>query len=140
MRTANARKSIGIIRHLSSHVPLNTLDELCKMFVRSHLDYCDILYQSFTHLIKSLRKDKPHEMLLLVPAGPPLAFLRKIWVLWVFGMSKYGCFMGIFGILFQNMGVLWVFFNAGNTNEGGSSPSLYPLKLYIHQSSLYCLY
>ena len=53
----------------------------------------------------------------------------KIWVFygyfWDF-ISKYGCFMGIF--------------NAGNTNEGGSSPSLYPLKLYIHQSSLYCLY
>ena len=40
---------------------------------------------------------------------PTGSFDKKIWVLWVFGMSKYGCFMGIFVILLKNMGVLWVF-------------------------------
>ena len=37
-------KRIGIIRHLSSYFTLNTLDQLCKMFVRPHLDYYDIKY------------------------------------------------------------------------------------------------
>ena len=41
---ANARKGISIIRHLSSHVPLNILDQLNKMFLRPYLDYCDIIY------------------------------------------------------------------------------------------------
>ena len=60
-------------------------------------------------------------------AGPPLAFLRKIWVLWVFGMSKYGCFMGIFGILFQNMGVLWVFLTREILMKGALLPHFIPL-------------
>ena len=34
----------GIIRHLSSHVPLNALAQLYKIFVWPHLDYCDIVY------------------------------------------------------------------------------------------------
>ena len=43
-KVAKSRKGIGIIRHLSPHLPLATLDQLYKMFVRPHLDYCDIIY------------------------------------------------------------------------------------------------
>ena len=43
-KVAKARKGIGIIRHLSSHVPLDALDQLYKLFVRPHFDYCDIIY------------------------------------------------------------------------------------------------
>ena len=30
--------------HLSKFLPLKTLDQMYKAFVRSHLDYCDIIY------------------------------------------------------------------------------------------------
>ena len=43
-KVAKARKGIGIIRHLSSHVHLDSLDQLYKLFVRPHFDYCDIMY------------------------------------------------------------------------------------------------
>ena len=43
-KVAKARTGIVIIRHLSSHVPLDSLDQLYKLFVRPHFDYCDIIY------------------------------------------------------------------------------------------------
>ena len=43
-KVAKAREGIGIIRHLSFHVPLDVLDQLYKLFVRPLLDYCDIMY------------------------------------------------------------------------------------------------
>ena len=39
-----AKKNLGIIKHLSRFLPLNTLDQMYKTLVRSHLDYCDIIY------------------------------------------------------------------------------------------------
>ena len=39
-----AKKHIGIIKHLSKYLPLKTLDQMYKALVRSHLDYCDIIY------------------------------------------------------------------------------------------------
>ena len=39
-----AKKKLGIIKHLSRFLPLNTLDQMYKALVRSHLDYCDIIY------------------------------------------------------------------------------------------------
>ena len=39
-----AKKNIGIIKHLSKFLPLKTLDQMYKALVRSHLDYCDIIY------------------------------------------------------------------------------------------------
>ena len=44
VKVAKARKVIGIIRHLSSRVPLDSLDQLYKLFVRPHFDNCDIIY------------------------------------------------------------------------------------------------
>ena len=38
-----AKKNIGIIKHMSKFLPLKTLDQLFNL-VRSHLDYCDIIY------------------------------------------------------------------------------------------------
>ena len=43
-KVAKARKGIGIIRHLSSHVPLDSLDQLYELFVRPHIEYCDITF------------------------------------------------------------------------------------------------
>ena len=39
-----ANKMIGILRHLSKFLPIQTLDQMYKALVRSHLDYCDIIY------------------------------------------------------------------------------------------------
>ena len=39
-----AKRIIGIIKHLSKFLPLKTLDQMYKALVRSHLDYCDIIY------------------------------------------------------------------------------------------------
>ena len=39
-----AKKNLGIIKHLSIFLPRKTLDQMYKALVRSHFDYCDILY------------------------------------------------------------------------------------------------
>ena len=39
-----AKKNVGILKHLSKFLPLQTLDQMYKSLVRSHLDYCDIIY------------------------------------------------------------------------------------------------
>ena len=39
-----AEKNFGIIKHLSIFLPRKKLDQMYKSLVRSHLDYCDILY------------------------------------------------------------------------------------------------
>ena len=39
-----ANKNLGIIKHLSRFLPLRTLDQMFKVLVRSHLNYCDIIY------------------------------------------------------------------------------------------------
>ena len=39
-----AKKNIGIIKHLFDFLPRKTLDQMYKVLVRSHLDYCDIIY------------------------------------------------------------------------------------------------
>ena len=39
-----AKRIVGIIRYLSSFLPLKTLDQMYKALLRSHLDYCDTIY------------------------------------------------------------------------------------------------
>ena len=39
-----AKKNLGIIKHLSIFLPHKTLDQMYKALVRSHLEYCDIIY------------------------------------------------------------------------------------------------
>ena len=39
-----AKKNLGIIKHLSMFLPRKTLDQMYKALVRSHFDYCDVLY------------------------------------------------------------------------------------------------
>ena len=39
-----ARKGIGVIKHLAPYLPLKSRDQIYKMYVRPHLDYCDIIY------------------------------------------------------------------------------------------------
>ena len=45
-----AKKNIGILKHLSQFLPLKTLDQMYKALVRSHLDYCDIIYHDPPHV------------------------------------------------------------------------------------------
>ena len=39
-----AKQYLGIMKHISRFLPLNTLDQMYKALVRSHLDYCDSIY------------------------------------------------------------------------------------------------
>ena len=39
-----ARKGVGVIKYLSSYLPVKTLDQIYKMYVRPHLDFCDVIY------------------------------------------------------------------------------------------------
>ena len=43
-KVKKAKKNIGIIKHLNKFLPLNTLIHMFKALVRSHLDYCDIIF------------------------------------------------------------------------------------------------
>ena len=43
-RSKKQKKNIGIIKHLNNFLPLKTLVHMYKALVRSHLDYCDIIY------------------------------------------------------------------------------------------------
>ena len=44
-----AKKNVGILKHLSNFLPLKTLDQMHKALIRSHLDYCDIIYHIPSH-------------------------------------------------------------------------------------------
>ena len=39
-----AKRIVGMIKYLSSFLPLKTLDQMYKALVRSHLDYCNTIY------------------------------------------------------------------------------------------------
>ena len=39
-----ARKGNGIIKHLAPYLPVKSRDQIFKMHVRPHLDYCDMIY------------------------------------------------------------------------------------------------
>ena len=39
-----AKYGIAIIKYISKFFPIKILDQMYKAFVRSHLDYCDIIY------------------------------------------------------------------------------------------------
>ena len=39
-----ANKLIGTLKYLSKYLPLKTLAQMYKMFVRPHLDYADVIY------------------------------------------------------------------------------------------------
>ena len=41
-----AKKNIRLLKHLSKFLPLKTLDQMYKTLVRSHLDYCDVIYHN----------------------------------------------------------------------------------------------
>ena len=47
-KLCNAKKNIGILKHVSKYLPLKSLDQMYKALVRSHLDYCDIIYHQPT--------------------------------------------------------------------------------------------
>ena len=50
-----AKKVIGILKYLSQYIPLKTLDQMYKIFIRPHFDYCDVIYHTphLTNLFES---------------------------------------------------------------------------------------
>ena len=47
-----ADRHIGIIRKLSAYLPFKTLNQMYKTFVRSQLDYCDVIYHQATKITR----------------------------------------------------------------------------------------
>ena len=43
---SKTRKGIGMLKFLSRYLPRHTLSELCKLHVRPHLDYGDVIYHN----------------------------------------------------------------------------------------------
>ena len=43
-KIVQSKKNIGVIRYLSKFLPLKVLSQMYKVYVRSHLDYCDFIY------------------------------------------------------------------------------------------------
>ena len=41
---SRARKGIGLLKYLSNYLPRHTLNDLYKLYVRSHLHYGDVIY------------------------------------------------------------------------------------------------
>ena len=39
-----AKRFIGILKYLNNYLPLKTLSQIYKMYVRPHLDYGDVIY------------------------------------------------------------------------------------------------
>ena len=47
---SKTRKDIGMLKYLSKYLPRHTLKELYKLYVRPHLDYGDVIYQSSANI------------------------------------------------------------------------------------------
>ena len=42
--TISSRRGIGVIRYLSKYASRDVLDQMYKLYVRPHLDHCNIIY------------------------------------------------------------------------------------------------
>ena len=56
-KISKARKGIGVIKHLAPYLPIKSRDQIFKMHVRPHLDYCDFIY----HIPTKISKTDPFE-------------------------------------------------------------------------------
>ena len=43
-KSKKARRGIGLIKYLNFYLPTASLDQIYKMHVRLHLDYCDFIF------------------------------------------------------------------------------------------------
>ena len=39
-----AKRIIGTLKYISQYLPLKTLDQMYKVFIHPHFDYCDVIY------------------------------------------------------------------------------------------------
>ena len=58
-----ARRGIGIIRYLSKYVSRDVLDQIYKLYVRSHLDYGNKIYYDPEYTFKLTKKLEPDSIL-----------------------------------------------------------------------------
>ena len=50
-----AKKGVGVLKYFSSYLPLKSLDIIYKLFTRSLLDYCDVIYHiPYSYTINNL--------------------------------------------------------------------------------------
>ena len=43
-KISKANKNVGLIKHLNRYLPYRALNQMYNALVRSHLDYCDIIF------------------------------------------------------------------------------------------------
>ena len=43
-KCSTARKGIGLLKQVRSYLPVKSLDQIFKMHIRPHLDYCDFIF------------------------------------------------------------------------------------------------
>ena len=43
-KLSRARKGLGILKSLSRYLSVKTLDQIYKMYIRPHLDFCDVIF------------------------------------------------------------------------------------------------
>ena len=55
--TATARQGVGLIKHLRPYLPVFSLDQIYKMRVRTHFDYCDYIFH-----IPALKNNYSHDI------------------------------------------------------------------------------
>ena len=74
-KISKARKGLGIIKILSRFLSIKTLDQIFKMYVRPHLDFCDVIFHipnitnpfdssiNLNYLMKTLERIQYHAAL-----------------------------------------------------------------------------
>ena len=45
-KISKAHKGLGIIKSLSRSLSVKTLDLICKLYIRPHLDFCDVIFDT----------------------------------------------------------------------------------------------
>ena len=50
-----AREGLGIIKHLAPYLPVSTLDQIYKMYVRPHLDFCDVIFHKYSFYLHCIQ-------------------------------------------------------------------------------------
>ena len=45
-KSIKQKRLIGILKHLSQYLLQKTIDQMYKIFIRPHLDYCDVIYHT----------------------------------------------------------------------------------------------
>ena len=87
-KISKARKGIGIIKSLSRFLSIKTLNLIFKMYIRPHLDFCDVIYHipcisnpfdssiNLNYLMNTLERVQYHAALVITVHGKAQTLVR----------------------------------------------------------------